>query len=164
LAELAEAWHDLFKVEELTLAEAIKEASKDLPIVSSADGDRRARLLEAMRAIAGERDAVNSKRLGWFLAKHEGRIEAGHRFVMGEGRRAGSLWRVATTATNAGFAGFCQPPSRNCQISNSGKSGDVHGYGGGHAESDSYIEAAAENSQYSRNPRTVDCSAEEIEI
>lgn len=167
LAELAEAWHAMFTADELTLAEAIKEASKDNPIVPSAEGDRRARLLEAMRAIASDRDGVNARKLGWFLAKHEGRIEAGHRFVRGEGRRAGSLWHVATTATNAGYAGyadFTQPPTRECQISNSRGSEGVDGHGGGHAESDSYRGSAAVNPQMSRNPHAVDSSVDEIEI
>ena len=54
---------------------------------------------------AGEGGAPNARKLGWFLAKHEGRIEDGRRFRRGEERRAGALWHVETVAKGAGFAG-----------------------------------------------------------
>lgn len=118
LAELAEAWEGVFGTDEITLADAVKEAARTPS--STADDARRLRLHVAMRAIAGDREGVNSRKLGRFLSKHEGRIEQGRRFVRGDGRRAGVLWRVVSTAKSASFAGFagsCQPLTRECQAS-----------------------------------------------
>ncbi|WP_159716397.1 hypothetical protein, partial [Geminicoccus flavidas] len=51
-------------------------------------------LVAAIDVIAGERQGINVRRLGRFIARHEGRIERGKRFErMSE--KGGSLqWRV----------------------------------------------------------------------
>lgn len=137
LAELAEAWEGVFGADEVTLADAVKEAVKDLPLVRTTADDAKARLREALAACAGEGSGINTRKLGWFLSKAEGRIEGGRRFVKGEERRAGVVWRVNASAGFAGFAGSRQPPTRDCQIS----------------ISDTYIETAGEKPRNPQNPQ-----------
>lgn len=148
LAELAEAWEGVFGVDEVTLAEAVKEATKDLPLTRTAADDATARLREAMAVCAGEGGGINTRKLGWFLNKAEGRIEGGRRFVKGEERRAGALWRVRASAGFTSFAGSRQPPTRECQhLSQKGRDREND------AHNDSYIETAGENPQKAQNPR-----------
>ena len=101
------------------------------------------RLRTALQDIAGEGSTVNGRKLGRFVARHEGRIEDGRRFVRGGERRAGALWCVETVATGAGFAGFYQPPTRECPA----REHD--------SNNDSYIETAGKNPQKAQNPQAL---------
>ncbi len=80
LAELSGAWAAVYDTGEATLATAIKDAMRDPPLAPDAASDARARLKAAIMEAAGEGGAPNARKLGWFLAKHEGRIEDGRRF------------------------------------------------------------------------------------
>ena len=147
LTELGAAWASVFGADETTTADAVKEANKDLPLVREQKHDNLARLRAAMQEIASDGAGVNLRKLGWFISRHEGRIEDGMRFVRGEKRRAGALWKVEQIAKGAGFAGFAgfeQPSTRECHFPNSGKY---------ERESDSYVETAAKNSQNPQNPQ-----------
>jgi hypothetical protein len=137
LAELAAAWAVVFGEDETTLAVAVETAMHDLPMVRTAADDARARLREAMAACAGEGSGINTRKLGWFLSKHEGRIENGRRFMRGEERRAGALWWVKASAGFAGFAGSQQPFAGKCQ----------------QTLSDTYRQPAAEIPQKPQNPQ-----------
>ena len=98
-------------------------------------------------SIAGEKDAINGRRLGNFIARHEGRFERGLRFERGEERRLGALWRVRQhkTAGSAVSAGLRQPPTRECQ-------------------NDSYIETTGKNSQKPPNPHFATLDDEGIDL
>jgi hypothetical protein len=66
-----------------------------------------------MRAVAGERDGINARRLGKYIGRHERRIEAGLRFEQTGERKGVALWVVGF----AGFAGLQNPPTRKCHDS-----------------------------------------------
>lgn len=124
LGALLEGWRGLFGGDELTVAVAIKALGK-----VELDTAGRTALTEAMREIAGEKDGINGRRLGNFIARHEGRFERGLRFERGEAGYLGVLWRVRSAGKDQGFQGFKgfrQPPTRECQ-------------------SDSYIETTGKN-------------------
>jgi hypothetical protein len=134
LSNLSGAWFEQFGHDEKTLAEAIKEANADLR--------------DAMSVVAGDRDDINLRKLGWFIAKHEGRIEDGRRFEKGEPRRSGLLWHVVTKDQLAGFAaiaGSSPTPYAKCQ------SDEI--YDNHRDTHDTYIEAAAEDPRKARNPQ-----------
>lgn len=44
---------------------------------------------DAMLAVTGERGEADGRRLGRWITKHEGRIDGGLRFVMGDDMRSG---------------------------------------------------------------------------
>ncbi|WP_027133430.1 hypothetical protein [Geminicoccus roseus] len=131
LSQLTGAWYDAFGSDEMTLAAAIKQAPDALR--------------DAMHVAAGDRDGINLRKLGWFVARHEGRIEDGRRFEKGEGRRTGLLWRVVTADELAGFATFASsPPSPYAKCQSDDTRTDTH---------DNYIEWAERNPRKSHNPR-----------
>jgi hypothetical protein len=51
-------------------------------------------LQTAMEAVAGEKGGINAQRLGRFIAKHEGRIEGGLRFVKDGSDARALFWRT----------------------------------------------------------------------
>ena len=83
LANVAAQWRDVIGVaERVTVAEVVKIART------------RAELREALFAVAGDRGAVNNRRLGKWLAEVSGRIEDGFRFEQCGERKSVSLWRL----------------------------------------------------------------------
>ncbi|HEX2526760.1 MAG TPA: hypothetical protein VHL31_10755 [Geminicoccus sp.] len=85
LGAILTAWTARYGTGSTTVAQAAADAVGDLK--------------EAMLAIAGERGEVNGRRLGRWIAKHEGRIDGGLRFVRMEEIRTGMRWRVERAAT-----------------------------------------------------------------
>ena len=142
LAELSGAWAAVYDTDEVTLATPSRTRSRTRPCSPTEASDARARLRPRSMEAAGEGGAPNARKLGWFLAKHEGRIEDGRRFRRGEERRAGALWHVETVAKGAGIAasaGFRQPDVSNWQTS---------------PNTDTYIEWAENHPQKPHNPQS----------
>jgi hypothetical protein len=52
-------------------------------------------LLDALDAIAGERNDINTRRLGNWLASHKGRVIDGLRFEEVESKRGVAMWLVS---------------------------------------------------------------------
>ena len=120
LAELSAAWGEVYGQGEATLAD--RHQGRDARSAACRQTRRattRARLKAAIMEAAGEGGAPNARKLGWFLAKHEGRIEDGRHFRP----RRGAPGRGAVARRNCrqgrgfcGFCGFCQPRrASNCQ-------------------------------------------------
>ncbi len=145
LSGLSEAWAALFNSEEVTLAVAISEATKDQPLIQAPRDEARARLHAAMLDIAADGRRVNARKLGWFLTKTEKRIEAGRRFVRGEDRRAGALWRVEKVSHSAGLSSFAGSPITPTEK----------------WQNDSYKERQESHSQNTTNPQAIDDPAED---
>ena len=125
LRALLTAWHEHFRDQPATVAQAISagtNARNRGGDILSFTGDA---LQEAMMSVASEKGAVNSRRLGRFIGKHERRIEEGLRFI-----RAGTggdnkvvLWQVSRSGFS-GFSGLSSSPSRE---KGNGKTADVEG-------------------------------------
>jgi hypothetical protein len=108
LRALLAARHRQFGNRRATIKAAIEAAVKA--------GD----LQTAMEAVAGEKGAINARRLGRFIAKHERRIEGGLRFVRDGDQDRALFWRVADE-----FPEFFSTPSREEKSNRSGNgSGD----------------------------------------
>jgi hypothetical protein len=85
LGALLTAWHAVFGDAELTVGAAIQLDAEGAPYGA---------LREAMEAVAKDGRDINTRRLGNFISRYEGRIEGGLCF-----RSAGTLhntkrWRV----------------------------------------------------------------------
>jgi hypothetical protein len=91
----------------------VAEAVKATGDFSSLSQEARTALADAMRAVAGERDGINARRLGKYIGRHERRIEAGLRFEQAGERKSVALWMVGL----AGFAVLQNPPTRECHDS-----------------------------------------------
>jgi hypothetical protein len=120
LRMLLGAWHDHFGDRPATVAQAITAATNARnragdTLSFSGDG-----LNEAMMSIAGEKGAVNSRRLGRFIARHERRIEGALRFIRAGTSDKTALWRVAKEGFQ-GFQGLSPSPSREKE------NGNAHG-------------------------------------
>ena len=62
-------------------------------------------LHEVLHDIAGERGAINRRKLGQWVKRHEGQIVDGRRFVRADGNRSAQAWRVESVAN--GSSGKC---------------------------------------------------------
>jgi hypothetical protein len=83
LANVAAQWRAVIgDAERVTVAEVVKFAGT------------RAELREALFAVAGERGAVNNRRLGKWLAEVSGRIVDGFHFEQCGERKSVALWRL----------------------------------------------------------------------
>jgi hypothetical protein len=111
LRALLAAWHPQFGERRATIKAAIDAAAKA--------GD----LQTAMEAVAGEKGGINARRLGRFIAKHEGRIEGGLRFVRDGSDARALFWRAEGELGE--FHEFFPAPSREEKSNRSGnRSGD----------------------------------------
>jgi putative DNA primase/helicase len=92
LREIAGLWRNAFGTAlSLTAREIVDQASrrKQDDFGNSANELVMPDLLDALVRVAGERGAVNTKRLGKWLFQHEGRIVDGHRLARAESRAHG---------------------------------------------------------------------------
>lgn len=87
LSALVEAWYAAFDDRAKTVAEALKQISDGTSLELES-------LNLAFRAIAGEKEPLNTKRLGHFIAKHDRRVEAGLRFERDAKRQRAQAWKV----------------------------------------------------------------------
>lgn len=126
------AWHDHFGDRPATVAQAITAATNARnragdTLSFSGDG-----LNEAMMSIAGAKGAVNSRRLGRFIARHERRIKGALRFIRAGTSDKTALWRVVKEGFQ-GFQGLSPSPSREKENGNAHGCGEVF-YGNGWRE------------------------------
>lgn len=108
LCPLLKAWRGALLAGGATVAEAVKVAATDQA------------LREALEAVGGEKSSINTRRVGSFLAAHEGRIEGGLRLARGDETRVGYRWHVRADgerepAGSAGSADLFLPNAENCQ-------------------------------------------------
>jgi hypothetical protein len=95
-------WHAVIGVEEVGVRDLIESATRmsggqsrllAVPRPEYAEPDLR----EALLAVAGEGGAINSRRLGKWLAANQNRIIEGLSIVRGRMRTGVQLWRLAST-------------------------------------------------------------------
>jgi len=90
LGWLQDAWYGVFKSD----ARMIREVRVFLNTYKSDD------LLEAITEIAGGRDGIDNKRLGWWIKKHAGRIVNGRRFEKDTTFKSNSeRWKVVMVSS-----------------------------------------------------------------
>jgi hypothetical protein len=92
LGNLLETWHSVFRGSGETVAAAIKATEQDQ--YGTPLSEERQALRAALEAIADDRGRINARRLGNFIASHEGRIERGGRFHRAGDRQGVALWSV----------------------------------------------------------------------
>jgi hypothetical protein len=83
LRAMLDGWYGVFAAEPATVAEAVKATAV------APEGSASEALREAMLTVAADKGAVNTRRLGRWLMRFEGRAEQGKRFV-----RCGQLARA----------------------------------------------------------------------
>ena len=85
LRALLTSWSMVFGTDEMTVAAAVQ---------LKADGEKYEVLRDAFEAVASKGREIDTRKLGTFISKHDGRIEAGLRFERYGERSGVSLWRV----------------------------------------------------------------------
>ena len=96
LVPLLQAWHALLGEVETTVAQAIKASDPD-GFPSMGKSEAKARLRDALVEVSAEpKGELNARRIGAFIAKHEGRIEGGLKFLRGAKRNGVVSWRAAS--------------------------------------------------------------------
>lgn len=86
LARFMKAWFDVFATTSAMVRDAVRRAT--------ANHDANVDLREVLQDIAGERDEVNRRKLGWWIRRHMGRIIDGKRIVRGSERGSSEYWRI----------------------------------------------------------------------
>jgi hypothetical protein len=109
LGNLLEAWHEAFDKTPQTVATALQLAETN------------SALCAALEAVGEDRGKLNARRIGGFLAKHEGRIERGYRFEQAGTRSGVTLWFVGFV----GFVGSATTARGKCQHKHESENG-VH--------------------------------------
>lgn len=96
LEALLQAWHAQFGDRPKTVAEAIRlgDADDDFLVVDASE-EASLSLRDSLVEVAGERGGINSRRLGRWIERHEGRIQGGLRFERAGKYRGVMRWRVA---------------------------------------------------------------------
>jgi hypothetical protein len=110
LIALLLAWRALFTNTPTTVAEAIRTA--DTTTLQPAEIELNQALQRAMIDAAGERGAINARRLGKFIARHERRVEGSLRFEQGELRHGVATWRVVDLGSMEGLEGLLPAHTR----------------------------------------------------
>jgi hypothetical protein len=115
LTAILAAWAEVFPVAGATVAEAVRAAEETVLDPASPGSSRHAypALHESVRAIAGERGRIDSRRLASFIRSHAGRIEDGKRFTRGGARQHAVLWTVSQVSRVSRSV----PSAEKCQVS-----------------------------------------------
>lgn len=92
LAEILRLWHAAHGAQPVALAEVVRpaEAARDA-------------FFDALDAVAGERGAINKRRLGRYLSRHKDRVLSGLRLCQAGTRSGSALWRVVDGKGDEGF-------------------------------------------------------------
>lgn len=90
LGQLLVVWWAVFGKSGTMVRDAIREANRG---VSDPTG-----LREVLLDIAGERGEINSRKLGWWIRRHSGRIVNGLRFVRLNQNSSAEKWRVESVS------------------------------------------------------------------
>jgi hypothetical protein len=99
LGNFLEAWHEAFGATPQTVKAAIQISETNEP------------LRTALETFGMDRGKLNTRKIGNFLSKHEGRIERGYRVEQAGTRSGVALWVVVSD----GFAGCAYSHVGNCQ-------------------------------------------------
>jgi hypothetical protein len=67
---------------------------RDALRLSGAAGDKSAELRDVLEEVAGDRGAINPRKLGWWIRRHAGRIVDGRRVVRAAGNASSERWKV----------------------------------------------------------------------
>jgi hypothetical protein len=103
LGRLLAAWRRTFGLAATAVRDVVDAVEKNF----RGGGDTE--LAEVVREIAEERGLVNRRRLGRWIARHQGRIVCDHKFVRDSKSGGSERWRVVVM----GVAGVCdRPPGR----------------------------------------------------
>lgn len=86
LGRLLIAWHSAFG----KTAAMVRDAMN----LVLASPNEHAELREVIHDIAGERDDINRRKLGWWVKRHAGQIVNGRRFARASGTRSAEAWQV----------------------------------------------------------------------
>ena len=92
LGRLLHAWVNEFSNSPTMIRDAVDKANTGFDIEE---------LREAMHEVADERGEINRRRLGKWIARHQGRIVDGLRFERASGTTSAERWQVKTVATTA---------------------------------------------------------------
>jgi hypothetical protein len=90
LARLLIAWEWAFGKAPAMVRDAVRLAESRT--------DDHIELREILHEIAGERDGINRRKVGWWIKRHAGRIVDGRRFVRASGNRSAEAWRVESVS------------------------------------------------------------------
>jgi hypothetical protein len=102
LGRLLSAWRSAFGTSPTTVREAVEKVH--------AIGGNKTDLAEVLREIAEDRGEINRKRLGRWVARHQGRVVNDQRFERDSTKSGGSeRWRVSTVVTGVSRVSFGQP-------------------------------------------------------
>lgn len=86
LDRLLAAWQLVFGTSPAMVRDAIRQAS----VFNEANQE----LMDVLREIAGERNEINTRKLGRWIKRNCGRIVNGRRFVRASGHRSAEAWRI----------------------------------------------------------------------
>jgi hypothetical protein len=86
LDRLLTAWQLVFGTSPAMVRDAIRQAS----VFNEANQE----LMDVLREIAGERNEINRRKLGWWIKRNCGRIVNGRRFVRASGHRSAEAWQI----------------------------------------------------------------------
>jgi len=105
------AWHAALGEMAHTLADVVAMTASpperaDGTTSSPRPGEALQELRKALEQVAANGREVNTRRLGNFVSKHEGRVEDGLRFERGGDRSGVMLWKVVRVDSSVGFMGF----------------------------------------------------------
>ena len=100
LGRLLHAWQAAFGQSPSMIREAVNRAD----LYQFGTGTTQAELKEVMREIAEERGEINRRRLGKWIARHQGRIVDGLRFEKASGTTSAEKW-IAKSVTSVSSVG-----------------------------------------------------------
>jgi len=86
LLRFLEAWMHTFGRTSAMVRDALRRIENN--------GDKDAELRDVLDEIAGERGVINSRKVGWWMRRHVGRIVDGRRIVRAAGNASSERWRV----------------------------------------------------------------------
>jgi hypothetical protein len=93
LGRLLTAWRAVFGKMPARIRDALDRS------VDHDDLGDQCELRDILQNIAGERDGINRRKLGWWIKRHAGRIVEGLRFVRASGNGSAEAWRVESISS-----------------------------------------------------------------
>lgn len=113
LQALLIAWHRCFGERHTSVSVAVQRSTPDRNRYAAPGGDSpEEQLRQILLEIAGERDSINTRRLGRWIEKQQGRPVKGLKFEGGPLRDGVKTWRATQSVGFSGFSGFSLPHTR----------------------------------------------------
>jgi len=96
LRSILMGWYTVHGSKQIRVGEVLRLAEEQgtKGFLIAEPNEDQAELLEALREIAGEPDKVNTRRLGRWIERHEGRVLDGMKFERGPRERGSARWMV----------------------------------------------------------------------